>query len=285
MSIIYFDLWFLNGALIDALEYYLFLKKHKCDVRLVVFSNSSGCSPDLIFELVEDRYHVDFDYRSGIEILTRKSEVIKHSGKTMMIVDWGTFQSFPIIPTLWENIVIWFDYKDKEMFEKYRRVDRFDNVTIYKEMPYEYGKDYKFKFAFDLYRPRKCSRNIGYLNCFSKGKSENISLIQEKYNFDHLVITANGPEFKKLDNVVVFDKHPKDFFSLFNTYIYIHDGVYWDPRPRLFHESAFYEKKVIYINEHKIKDGGYYRYHDSLVSPIKERSLSLNDEVIQKFVS
>jgi len=151
MNIIFFNLYGLNGALIDALEYFLYLKSIGCNVQLVLFINDRSCDISYIHKIIDDRYNIDFDYKNDIITKKSKGSIMEYSGNTMMILDWGTFIGIEIIPSLWKNIILWFDYK-KGIYDKYKKLDRFDNVRIFKEMSYNYGIDYKFKFAFDLYK-------------------------------------------------------------------------------------------------------------------------------------
>ncbi len=109
---------------------------------------------------------------------------------------------------------------------------------------------------------------------------------------DDYLFIAHKPEeaFKfrtiKDHRIVLIDEHPRNFFSKFGTYVYIHDGSYFDPRPRMFHECAFYRKKVIYINNMKINDGSWYRYRETIEDPraVKNRTLTPDDTIIKEFL-
>ena len=152
MNIIYFRLYGLNGAVIDALEYFLYLKSIKNNIKLIfIISNDTILTLNDIQNLINSRYNINFNYIDDIIFEKSNNCVLKYSGNSMMILDWGTFERVQIIPTLWKNVIIWFDYK-YGIYDKYEKLDRFDNVKIFKEMHYNYGIDYNFKMAFSLFK-------------------------------------------------------------------------------------------------------------------------------------
>lgn len=77
-------------------------------------------------------------------------------------------------------------------------------------------------------------------------------------------------------------QHPKDFHTLFDTYIYIHSG-YLDPHPRMFHECVHYGKKIIYHNPKNIHDGGYYRWKNSQEVGTKTIWMDETDDIVTEF--
>jgi hypothetical protein len=290
MNVIFFDLWVINGALIDALEHFLYLRNIDVDVKLVLFDHKYQVKLEDIYRLIEDRYNVDGSYKDRIVVEVKRSNCIRYRGNTMMVVDWGTFNRLPIIPNLWKNIVVWFDYRDEKIKQEYQHFDRFENVLILKEMPYEYGEEYEFKFALNLYKEsykeKRNGKKVAYLNLASKGKLEDVACHISPEIFEKVIVTGSGNLGTKSFPVPVecHTRHPANFFGQFDTYVYVHDGIYRDPRPRLFHECIFYGKEVIYVNEFGIKDGGYYRYWDSKNNGISSRALTTNDRLIKLFL-
>lgn len=135
------------------------------------------------------------------------------------------------------------------------------------------GIPHKQIINFDIFKKIDNFLPNAFLTCVSKGLpskeiiEEILDLVQDskilyisvKYeDFDELYHLTK--EYKK---IVLWKEHPKNFHSFFDTYVYYHMG-YFDPHPRLFHECSFYNKKIIYINKQNIKDGGFFRYKDSL---------------------
>ena len=86
-----------------------------------------------------------------------------------------------------------------------------------------------------------------------------------------------------LPNVTVHRYHPKGFFSMFDRYLYVHDGEYFDPRPRLFHECVHYGKEISYCNALGVMDGSWYRYNDA-VRGLSDRCLTEDDVVIKELL-
>jgi hypothetical protein len=91
---------------------------------------------------------------------------------------------------------------------------------------------------------------------------------------------------KKLNKPVILKerKHLKNLFELFDTYIYYHADKWFDPHPRLMLECKFFNKIIYYINDHNIKDGSYYRYHDLITNGLKNRFLDETDEIVKEFL-
>lgn len=138
------------------------------------------------------------------------------------------------------------------------------------------GKKYQQKINFNIFKKIETFENNAFITFVSKG-------IPSEYDFLK-ILELLEPEQKLLVSVketppkyisesyktILLYENPKDFHSLFNTYIYYHTG-YFDPHPRLQMECMFYNKKIIYINEHNIKDGSYFR--NKYITDIKMISL------------
>ncbi len=152
------------------------------------------------------------------------------------------------------------------------------------------GTSYRQKINFDIFKKYQKFENNAFITLVSKGiisnnilKNEILPLLK---NEQKLIISIKKEQISlinKNDKYIFITEHPKNFHQLFNTYIYYHTG-YFDPHPRLFHECVFYNKKIIYINKENIKDGGYYRYYDAINNKLKNHSLDINDEIIQKMI-
>jgi len=66
---------------------------------------------------------------------------------------------------------------------------------------------------------------------------------------DKNIIVSGDKSIESTDRITVLMKHPKKFFELWDTYMYIHDGKYFEPRCRLLMESYYYNKNIIYESE------------------------------------
>lgn len=156
------------------------------------------------------------------------------------------------------------------------------------------GTPYYQKINFSIFKKYDSFENNAFITFVSKGIIDYKILVEEIFPLiktkNKLLISLKEDQYKQLsqeyknDNKLEFLlKHPKDFHSLFDTYIYYHAG-YFDPHPRLFHECIFYNKKIIYINKENIKDGGYFRYKDAMENGLKNVWLDENDEIVKEII-
>ncbi len=289
---IFLEYYRLNGAVIDAIEYFLYMKSIGIDIKLCVFNRFNKIySPSIeeIHNLIEDRYDLNFDYKDDIIFYSRTWDFIKVKYNTVLIMDRATSEVFSLLNA--KKVIFFHDYSVKKDTDKlYKKMSTFDHVKIYHEMSFaitsEYSQQTNLKMAFSLYKEVKESDKCYFMNMLSKG-NEDIIKNFVKETKDNVIITTTDKSLKNIrsSSVNIYDKHPKDFFSLFNTYVYVHDGLYFDPRPRMFHECAFYGKNIKYINEHNIKDGSWYRYNEILNASdaIEKRTLTSDDTIIREF--
>ena len=276
MNIVLFELYGINGALIDAIEYYLYMKSINKDVKLCLIRTQYSTKKESIYSLIDDRYDIPFDYKKGIIYYNSRSELLRQEFTNVLILDYTTVEHAPIIRA--EHIHIIYDHH-KSKRRIYNVLQGHDHITVYNEMPFGIGVPYKMKFAFDLYRIPDRSQRRCYVNCANKSYSE-LSRV-ELYTDKEIMIT--GYDGVTDSAVIAHKSHPKDFFSLFDTYAYIHDGKYFEPRCRLLMECFYLDKHIIYDNEYDIKDGSYYRYEELLEKGVSERHFTPEDQIVKEF--
>ena len=164
-----------------------------------------------------------------------------------------------------------------------------DRFRYYNQNFKNVGTPYYQKINFSVMKTYKNFENNAYLTAVAKGMPSLVDFYKKIFPLlqpsQKILITVKDdsqiPDGLKGDKRFVFvSDNITDFHKMFDTYIYIHKG-YIDPHPRLFHECVFYGKKIIYINELEIKDGGYYRYLDALDNGLKNHTLDETDEIIQ----
>lgn len=295
---IFLEFFRLNGAVVDAVEYYLYMKSIGIDIKLCVYNRFNKMySPDItkLFQLIEDRYVIKFDYKSDIKYYNRTWEFIKDKYDTVLILDRATIEIFPLVNA--NRIIFFHDYSVMGGTQKlYDKLNEFDHIKVYHEMPFaltrEFSTQTNLKMAFSLYKKHNPVKYHYFMNYLSKGDVFGVmNVLKNIPNDQYLFITANDKNYEMLlrlqdMRLVLWTEHPKNFFSKFGKYIYCHDGHYFDPRPRMFHECAFYDKPILYINEHNIKDGSWYRYNDVIENPhaVEDRTLSPNDPLIGEFL-
>lgn len=274
MNIIIFELYGVNGALLDALEYYLYMRSIGKDVSLCFIRTNQSISFDVIRELVNDRYNIPFDYEEGISFHRSKTDLMRNVYKNVLILDYTTLEIAPIIRA--DTIHIIYDHHPSKK-KLYNILRGHDHVKLYNEMPFGIGDSYLMKFPFGLYKSYNECLPRCYVNCSGKSDLSRTRILTDKE------VMVTGYQGDPLDGVITYDSHPKDFFSLFDTYLYIHDGKYFEPRCRLLFESCFYGKTIIYDNPHNIKDGSYYRLKEIKESGIDKRHMTPQDEIVEVF--
>jgi hypothetical protein len=264
-NVVIFYNWFngINGALIDAFEYYISILE-KVPVKFLLI-NRIDRKLDNILHMFENRYDLDdLKWKENI-ITTTLPKLIHLNFKNSLVVDYSTINKTKGLLRSEKIIVISDFHTDKKefMYDKEKQ-----NVIYYGEMPFVYNDvPYRMKFLFDRFKELRYVKDRIYINSpFNK----DISFVN-KLNLDKEVI------FKSTS-------HLDNLFEQFNTYIYYHANKWFDPHPRLFHECYFYGKNIQYINDYGVLDGGYYRYVDLKKTGLNNRYLNENDEIVKEFL-
>lgn len=274
MNAIIFRCYHINGALIDVIEYYLQTQKLNKDTKLILIIKSHLTLED-VFNIIRDRYDIDFNYKDNIIILETEYKLIYLTFDNILIMDYGTTSVLPY--TLASHYHIIYDHDKNYIKRFYDYMDR-PNYTVYNEMPYGIGNvNYRLKFPFDFYKKMNKSKPNCYINCSGKSKTE---LDRALTLTDKNIIVSGDKSIKSTKRITVLTKHPKNFFELWDTYMYIHDGLYFEPRCRLLMESYFYNKNIIYDNQYKIKDGSWYRYNELQEIGLEDRFFKSDDPIM-----
>ena len=164
-----------------------------------------------------------------------------------------------------------------------------EQIAIYNSNFRDIGVPYFQKLNFSKFKKYAKFENNAYMTVVAKGMPNKDDFEQKIFPLlednQKILITVKDenqiPADLRNDKRFTFlTKNVKDFHTLFNTYIYTHKG-YIDPHPRMFHECVFYGKKIIYINDLGIKDGGYYRHKDAIQNGLKTHDFNENDEIIK----
>lgn len=289
---VFLDFYKINGAVIDALEYFLFLYTIDSSTKFIVFNRHSKTNaPPLssIFKMINDRYILpDDSWKNNIILYNKSYSFIKEKYNVALILDRSTLNYASLINC--KKMIIFHDYcDDRKIHSLYDKLSTIDHMKIYHEMPFattlEYSTQTNLKMAFSLFKYKiTLSLPHYYTNCCSKGVDQIQRILDYIPEDSKLMVTGNDININN-SRLIVYPSHPNNFFNLFSYYIYFHDKKYFDPRPRLFHECTFYNKCIIYNNETNIKDGSWYRYNDAKnTKSIKERTLTIDDTLIKEMI-
>lgn len=255
----------INGATIDAFEYFFVILKHNPNMYFILISPSKYYR-DYFISVMDNRYNIEIpNWKDKVKSI-KINELIRFKFNKVIVLDFWTIKHIRGLLSANEVIVISDKHTENSdfMFSK-----ELYNVTYYGEMPFEYrDKKYKIKLLFDKFKPvKKCASAI-FIN---SPRNDDFSFIKD-------LDLPDKPIIFKTEN------HKENLFELFDTYVYYHADKWFDPHPRLFLECAYYEKEILYFNEPGIKDGSYYRYNDLMENGLKDRFLNEDDEIVRKFI-
>ncbi len=266
MQALLFRNWFskLNGAVIDAFEYYIKILEHNPHFRLVIID---GLDFEPLYEVFENRYYLDdINYKDNI-MFVRRNDLIYMEFDKVLVLDYATIKETRGLLKAKEIIVISDLHTDDPRFMYDKKLN---NVTYYGEMPFVYKDvDYRMKCLFCRFKQLSKVEKGYYIN--SPNNNDQSFVIK-------LDLDPNLPVYFKQP------EHVENFFELFHCYIYYHVNKWFDPHPRLFLECCYYRKSILYYNGQGIKDGSFYRHKDIFDNGIKGRYLDNNDEIVQLFI-
>ena len=264
--------WTINGGTYDAIEYAYVLSKigstNLIFYRLkdCVFGRNDNLDniKNGIIDLIHKKYNIN---RLNFNIIVRKGNIIdRNRYKSILAVDSVIVNKIPIF--LFDKAFILADpYMSNISY--YHKVKDLPSVYTYNEMPFFPAKvNYKFKFAFDIYKKYNKLEN----NTLISYKNDNEPF---KKHITKFVNNVTGEE-------VIYKWPIDDFHQKFNKYIY-NNICFFDPRPRIFHECAFYGlslDNIVRNIENENFDGAYYRIKSLKEDGLECRYLNENDELI-----
>lgn len=266
----------INGAIIDAFEYYIQILEYNPEIELI-FVSYDHIEIDYLFEIFEEKYYLeDLDWKKNIKIIPIP-KLIYRKFNNILIVDYSTAEKVSGLFVRTNNIFYLSEIADgiSNFFFKEK------NVEYYGEMPFIYKtKQYTLKILFNRMRMFNNFEHHIFLNNPRRGSNRKFIEHPPEYYKQDIDIKEH------LDRPFFIKKqqHTKNLFDYFNKYIYYNTNEYFDPRPRLFHECYFQGKEIVYLNKQQIKDGSWYRYHEMLENGIKNRILSKDDEIVREFI-
>jgi hypothetical protein len=264
-SIIYYIIKnYINGSIIDAFEYFITAFEYNPKLNFILISPVK-ISIDFFVNIINNRYDLNPGWEKNI-ILIKLPELLQYKFNKVLVLDYWTIKNTRGLIRCNELIVISEKHTDDSHY-MYSKL--YTNVTYYGEMPFEYRDEkYNIKLMFSKFKKLNNVDSGIYIN----------SPYNDDYSFLEKLNLPDKPLLFKSDN------HIENLFEKFDTYVYYHANKWFDPHPRLLLECAYYNKTILYYNEHNIIDGSYYRYHDLLKNGLKNRYLNKNDKIIRKLI-
>jgi hypothetical protein len=255
----------LTGSIFNAFEYYLAIKEHNPDFKLLLVDCDNQ-----IFEVFNkvflDRYDLNgHDYMDNILFMPLK-DLLFNKFKKVLVLDYGTVHMLKAVLHAREIHLICEKNHDHPDFQFIK--NNYSKVIRYSEMPFnESEHNYRMKLGFK------------YFKQLDKVKPGILVNAPRSLDFEFLE-EINLPEKSLL---IKTEKNINGFFSQFDEYVYYHANKWFDPHPRLILECAYYKKKIHYYNKYDIKDGSYYRYHDLVKNGLANRDFGIEDEIVATF--
>jgi len=263
----------LTGSTLNALEYFLAIHEHNKKIKLILI-NGTPMFKNFLLRITKERYNLGlFNRIKNNIILMRRSNLVTIKFDQVLVIDYMTIKETKGILSANKIIVISEKYTADPIYFYDKNLY---NVEYYGEMFFHYkDHEYKMKCLFNRYKPLKNVSEGTYVN-----SPRNPNFIYEMNTDDFKKIyDCPGPYiFKNKTNP------EENLFEKFTHYVYYHANKWFDPHPRLFLECTFYDKKIVYINSLKIKDGSWYRYIDIKENGLKNRTLSKEDEIVCQLI-
>jgi len=297
MNAILFRLFKINGSFFDVLDYYLFARSVGKDVKLVMMLTQNFMGPEQVYEQIEGRYKTDQipEWKENIVWLKGHWKIPSMKFNNVVVMDYFTTNilqytkaKYHIVYEHTEKKIedaafhIVYDH-DEYYIDRYKEYKERKDCILYNEMPFGIGDiHYKLKIPIDLYKipiVKECEKRC-YINCSGKGIDE----IERALELTDMDILLTGTDYITTDSrIKIVREAPKDFFNMWTTYMYIHDGKYFEPRCRLLLESLMMNKKIIYDNKYDVRDGSWYRWQEikRRKKLPKDRILTKDDPIIQ----
>ena len=257
------DRLFVNGILIDTFEYYIFLRSLGVDVDLLIIDATEEIK-DKILKVIDEKYNVsEIEYKKNVKCIN-KNTLIRMEFDKVLLFDAKMCNKVKGLINANEIIVI-----SNILYNQKHLIMKNNNVVYYGEMPFSYKHiHYNMKMNTSIFKKYEHCDNCLYIN---SPRNDDYTFIS-KLNINKRYIIKKKSE------------HMNNMFEMFDEYLYYHANKWFDPKPRLFMECCYYNKKIKYINNFGLKDGSWYRYYDMLDNGISNRKLTKNDEIIQRFL-
>ena len=268
----------INGSLLYAIEYFLFLLYNNYDVKLLIF----GMNENQICDMINDRYSIKNYYLDNIVFTKNSKKCVYDTYKKFKfknaILSAGTFQSLDYII----NAQTMHVFNCWMSFSQIKKYPKKENIFNYNEIPVLGDINYSKKIYWDIYKQFDKFENKTLCHITETNKDLNEHDIElAGLTLDDLIFTGIPPKIKNAD---FFSSHPMNFAQLFNRFWYIAKESY-DYAPRLLVESFLYKKNIIFQKFNNVYDGASIRYKAIQANCVDEYLLNSNDLIMQRIAS
>jgi len=203
----------------------------------VVFNSFTPSSKDITLIMGRSMLTLSYINKSNYTSDQRLTLHMLFSGKLISVYSENHVEEYPIALQQYNPKQV-VDLCDYDVYPNGvgKQFEKMINFSVYKPVQEDVQFEYLFLGTNNVYY-EEVERQIK--ECRSCFKSHGILTYKEKYiNTDFNNIFAPVP----------------NLLGLFNTYVYTKN--YYDPAPRLIQECKWLGKKILYLRDKNIKDGG-----------------------------
>jgi len=248
-----------DGLLHYSYEHCSFLNSIGLKSQLVIITHKNFNQEDYINSLKE--CYVTYENVIFNEYTPASGDITLIMGRSMLTLayldkeHYSTDQLLSLRLLFKNNLVsVYSENHPKEypIALKYFNPKKVFDLCDYDVYPNGVGKHFEKMINFDIYKPIKQDIQFDYLFLgTNKIYYREIEKVISNYK-SHGIITYNENYINENYNNMFVPV--KNLLGLFKTYVYTKS--YFDPAPRIIQECKWLGKKIIYLRDKNIKDGG-----------------------------
>lgn len=272
-----------DGLLHYSYEYCCQLNDNNIPARVVVIPRGKYNHEDYIQSLQKKYIYVK--YVEDIDYWPEPDDVSMILGRSMISIPYKEQRQYDLDQLLLLNqlfnnkLISVYSENDTEnyqpaldYFNTKKTVDLCDNIVY----PNGTGLYFEKTINFSLYKDPIEDKQFEYLFLgTNKEYYRDVEKVIHNYD-DHGIIAYNDSYINsELNNIFV----PTDnLLGKFGTYVYTKST--FDPAPRIFMECKYYNKKIIYLRDKSIQDGGSVYWNREPKTPNIESIVRAYEDII-----
>lgn len=248
-----------DGLLYYSYEYCSYLNNMGIKSQVVIICHRKFSKEDYINTILNKYIHCKNIVFDNFD--PNDTDITLVMGRSMITLSWQDFKEYSkeqqttlkkvfsgkIISVYSENHPT--KYPLAIDFYKPKQIADLCDTEVY---PNGIGDHFEKTIYFDIYQPYK--NNIQFEHLFLGTNDKYYATIEKIIDQfpDHGILTYNADYVNiKNKNILV---PVKNLLGLFNTYVYVKET--FDPAPRIIQECKYFNKKVLYLRNKNMLDGG-----------------------------
>lgn len=272
----------IDGLLFYSYEYCSYLNSLGINSKVVVICHRKFSQKDYINTISSKYIHcqnIEFD-----NIKPDKQDVTIIMGRSMMTLSWQDFKFYSkeqqnsLLSLFSGNVIAVYSENHPtkyplavEFYSPKQIIDLCDTEVYANGI----GEHFEKTINFEIYKPH--IDNIQFNHLFL-GTNDKYYMSAEKVieQFpDHGILTYNE-SYVNIENNNIFVP-VENLMGLFETYVYTKET--FDPAPRIIQECKYFDKKVIYLRDKNIVDGGSVYWKREIKNPDVTAILTAYDKL------